>query len=212
MTMTVTVIDGVFVDCATVPKLTLDPPKVDCMGLPAPGRTCTQDYDVGTTVTLTAVTTCGETCWSGDCASATGSTCTLKMDIKHSAGVRFIFGSCITSAEPPAAGFAWDIDLAVPGAIGQAVVDGNLVVAESGRRIQAITRARAGDTVVAASLVRATGSPGTWRFEAPGGESIEPSSLRVLRGEVALLTPTAVVFRLKGVAGEQVAFSYRLRR
>jgi hypothetical protein len=92
------------------------------------------------------------------------------------------------------------------------VVDGALVVAESGRHAQALARVRDGEAVVAASLVRATGNPGTWRFEAQGGEAIEPSSLRVLRGEVALLTPTAVVFRLKGVTGEQVAFSYRLRR
>jgi hypothetical protein len=59
--------------------------------------------------------------------------------------------------------------------------------------------------------VRASGTPGTWRFEAEAGRTLEPGSLRVLRGEVALLTPTAVVFRLNGVAGEQVAFSYRQR-
>jgi hypothetical protein len=29
---------------------------------------------------------------------------------------------------------------------------------------------------------------------------------------VDLLTPTAVVFRLRGEAGERVSFSYRLRR
>ena len=36
--------------------------------------------------------------------------------------------------------------------------------------------------------------------------------LGVLRGAVTLVTPTAVVFRLTGQRGEEVAFSYRLRR
>ena len=115
------------------------------------------------------------------------------------------------SAEPPVS-LAWGIDLDVPGAVGQAVVDGQFVVAESGRRVQQMTRTREGEVVVAGHLVRADGKPGTWRFEAQQGEAIEPGSLRVLQGDVALLTPTAVVFRLKGQAGERVSFSYRLRR
>jgi len=91
-------------------------------------------------------------------------------------------------------------------------MDGQLVVAESGRRLQQPARIRAGDIVVSGSLVRAGGKPGTWRFEAQQGEAIEAGSLRVQQGEVDLLTPTAVVFRLKGEAGERVSFTYRLRR
>jgi hypothetical protein len=133
------------------------------------------------------------------------------MDADKSAGATFVFGSCIPFA-PSAVALAWILDLDVPGAIGQAVVDSQLVVATSGRRVQQMGRSRQGEVVVAANLVRAAGKPGTWRFEAQPGESIEPGSLRVLQGNVALLTPTAVVFRLKGSAGEQVSFSYRLRR
>ena len=92
------------------------------------------------------------------------------------------------------------------------VVDGQVVVAASGQRAQQVGRSREGDVVVAATLIKADGKPGTWRFEAQPGESIEAGSLRVLQGDVALLTPTAVVFRLKGVAGERVSFTYRLRR
>jgi hypothetical protein len=133
------------------------------------------------------------------------------MDTDKTAGARFIFGACITSAEPPVT-LSWSIDLDAPGAIGQAVVDGQVVVAASGQRAQQVGRSREGDVVVAATLIKADGKPGTWRFEAQPGESIEPGSLRVLQGDVALLTPTALVFRLKGDAGERVSFTYRLRR
>jgi non-ribosomal peptide synthetase component E (peptide arylation enzyme) len=134
------------------------------------------------------------------------------MNTNRIAGARFIdFGLCAGSAEPPV-NLTWNVTLDVPGAIGQAVVDGQVVVAESGRRAQQMARRREGEAVVAANLVKADGKPGTWRFEAEQGEAIEPGSLRVLQGDVALLTPTAVVFRLKGNAGEQVSFSYRLRR
>ena len=132
------------------------------------------------------------------------------MDADKTAGAVFVFGSCTPLAS--AGALAWTLDLDVPGAIGQAVVDGQLVVATTGRRAQQMTRSREGEIVVAAHLVRGEGKPGTWRFEAQQGESIEPGSLRVLRGDVALLTPTTVVFRLKGYAGEQLGFTYRLRR
>jgi len=85
-------------------------------------------------------------------------------------------------------------------------------VAETGRRLQQPARRREGEVIVSGSLVRADGKPGTWRFEAQQGEAIAPGSLRVQQGEVDLLTPTAVVFRLKGEAGERVSFSYRFQR
>jgi non-ribosomal peptide synthetase component E (peptide arylation enzyme) len=133
------------------------------------------------------------------------------MDTDKVASANFVFGSCALSAGPPVS-LAWAIDLDAPGAIGQAIVDGQVVVAASGQRAQQVGRSRQGDVVVAATLIKADGKPGTWRFEAQQGEAIEAGSLRVLQGDVALLTPTAVVFRLKGDAGERVSFSYRLRR
>jgi PKD repeat protein len=202
-------------DCNGPPKVTIAPPGMDCVGFPSPGTTCSQSYSTGTVVQITSSTNCGsEVCWSGACAGTStklGSVCTVTMDSDKSAGARFVFGSCITSVEPPAI-LAWSVDLDAAGAVGQVVVDGQAVLAESGRRAQQTTRIREGDVVVDAHLVRADGKPGTWRFEAQQGEAIEPGSLRVLQGDVALLTPTAVVFRLKGEAGERVSFSYRLRR
>ena len=64
---------------------------------------------------------------------------------------------------------------------------------------------------VEAVLVNATG-PGTWRFELGTTASLEPGSLRVIAGEIALETEDALVFRLSGKPGERVVFSFRTRR
>jgi hypothetical protein len=199
----------------------IDPPGTGCTADVDPGKTCTETYPAGTDVSIESPTVpegCGdEVCWSGACfgtPTTPGSVCKLTMDTDKVAGANIIFGSCNGDIESsgPHRELSWVFQLDVPGALGQAVVDGAIVVAESGRRVQAMARKREGEAVVAATLVKGAGQPGTWRFEAQEGETLEPGSLRVLRGEVALLTPTAVVFRLRGTAGEQVAFSYRLRR
>jgi PKD repeat protein len=197
------------------PKVNITPPNKDCVAASfgPPGTTCSQTYASGTIVTITAFpTTCdGTVCWQGDCLKfVSAPVCTLTMDTDKVAGARFA-STCITSAEPPVS-LTWNVDLDASGAVGQVVVDGQLVVAETGRRVQQPARNREGEVIVAGHLVRADGKPGTWRFEAQQGEAIEPGSLRVQQGDVALLTPTAIVFRLKGEAGERVSFSYRLRR
>jgi hypothetical protein len=204
-----------FYDC-TLPAFNINPPNTDCVVSNRAGTTCTNTYSGGTMVTITApASVCGElVCWRGACfgnSNKPGSSCTLTMDTDKAAGV-LLAPDCtgITTDDKPV-GLAWNIDLDVPGAIGQAVVDGQVVVTASGQRAQQSGRSREGDAVVAATLIKA-GQPGTWRFEAQPGESIEAGSLRVLQGDVVLLTPTAVVFRLKGDAGERVSFSYRLRR
>jgi len=201
-------------DCTPPHFINITPPNKDCP-TSVPGTICSHTYPVGTVVNLTRSFSCGaEVCWSGACAgtsSRPGAVCTVTMDKDKSAGAFFQFGSCITSAGPPVA-FNWNVDLDAPGAVGQVVMDGQLLVAESGRRLQQPARRREGEIVVSGSLVRADGKPGTWRFEAQQGEAIEAGSLRVQQGEVDLLTPTAVVFRLKGQAGERVSFTYRLRR
>jgi List-Bact-rpt repeat protein len=170
-------------------------------------------YPSGTTVVLTAKADILSSFanWGGACSGG-GSTCTVVMDSDKSVTASFSLLSLLT-AEPPAAArsLEWTIQLDVPGAVGQIVLNGQAVRAARGQS-QAAAAAREGDNVIEAQLVEARDRPGTWRFEAQEGETIAPGSLRVLRGDVALLTPTAVVFRLKGVSGEQVAFSYRLRR
>jgi len=205
-------------ECTPGPKVQITPPTPprDCLSSFPPGTTCSETYPVGTPVTITAIPLPGcydAVCWAGcvSTSSTPGSVCTLTMNADRIASATFVFGTCALSAEPPVS-LTWSIELDAPGAVGQSIVDGQVVVAESGRRAQQPARSREGEVVVAGHLVRADGKPGTWRFEAQQGESIEPGSLRVLQGDVALLTPTAVVFRLRGEAGERVSFSYRLRR
>ena len=214
-TLKVTATEEPVFDCSPPHFVNIAPPNVDCPTTTAPGTTCSQTYPLGTVVSLTRSFSCGaEVCWSGACAgtsSKPGAVCTVTMDADKSAGAFFQFGSCITSAEPPVS-LTWNVDLEAPGAVGQVVMDGQLLVAESGRRVQQQTRSREGEVALSGSIVRADGKAGTWRFEAQQGEAIEPGSLRVLQGDVALLTPTAVVFRVKGESGERVSFSYRQRR
>ena len=213
-TLTLTATDNAR-DCGGPPSLAIDPPKAVCTAAPDPGTTCSQTYAVGTVVQITSSTNCGSSvCWSGACAgspSTLGSVCTLTMNTDQVAGATFVFGPCGIAAQRPSVSLSWSTQLDAAGGVGHAVVDGQLIVAASGRRVETVTPKRDGESVVTGTLVGA-GKPGTWRFEAASGEALEPGSLRVLRGEVVLLTPTAVVFRVKGIVGEQVAFSYRLRR
>jgi hypothetical protein len=65
-----------------------------------------------------------------------------------------------------------------------------------------------GETRIEATVVRAAGKAGKWRFDlAPG--AVRPGSLRVVAGDVALVTDSEIVFRLKGMAGERVVFAFK---
>jgi len=214
-TLTFTAQEEPIFDCGPPPHfINITPPNKDCPTSVA-GTTCSQTYAVGTLVNLTRSFSCGaNVCWSGACAGTSptpGAVCTIIMDSDKSAAAFFQFTVCILSAEPPVI-FTWNVDLEAPGAVGQVVMDGALMVAETGQRVQRVARKREGEIVVSGSIVRADGKPGAWRFEAQDAAAIEPGSLRVQQGDVDLLTPTAVVFSLRGQAGERVSFSYRLRR
>jgi hypothetical protein len=187
-----------------------DKGKINC------GTLClgtSASYPSGTTVVLTATPDAlmAFAGWSGNC-SGSSATCTVVMNANKDVTASFSLLGLLTSDAPAGVdSMGWTMQLDVPEAVGQVVLNGQAVRTARGRSDAAAT-AREGDNVVEAQLVEARDKPGTWRFEAQPGEAIEPGSLRVIRGEVVLLTPTAVVFRLKGVPGEQVAFSYRLRR
>ena len=95
-------------------------------------------------------------------------------------------------------------DLQVPGASGQVVVEGARPSSwPRGRRAlsPAARRAAAIRFRVEATLANGAGQAGTWRFEVGPG-----SRLRVVAGEAVLATPQAVVFRLRGRAGERMVF------
>jgi hypothetical protein len=63
----------------------------------------------------------------------------------------------------------------------------------------------AAEVMVTAVLATASG-PGTWRFERQAGARGKVR-LKVAEGQVMLVTPEAIVFRLRGQAGERVAFA-----
>jgi hypothetical protein len=71
---------------------------------------------------------------------------------------------------------------------------------------------RPGENRLEGRVTRATGRAGTWRFELGANLRLEPGSIRILAGEPAVVTGDAVVFRLRGRPGEQVAFTFRLKR
>jgi len=170
-------------------------------------------YAAGTTVVLKAQPDALSSFagWGGAC-SGTNPKCTVKMDSNQSVTASFsLLGLPLSEPSVVKYAIAWTIQLDVPDSVGQVVIDGQALQVARGSS-QAGATARDGDSVVEARLVEARGQPGTWRFEAQDGEAIEPGSLRVQRGDVALVTPAAVVFRLKGQRGEEVAFSYRGRR
>lgn len=170
-------------------------------------------YSAGTTVVLRAQPDALSAFagWGGAC-SGTNPKCTVKMDSNQSVTASFsLLGLPLSQPSVVKYSIGWTIQLDVPDGVGQVVLDGQTLQVPRGAS-QAGAAAREGDNTVEARLVEARGQPGTWRFEAQDGEAIEPGSLRVQRGDVALVTPTAVVFRLKGQRGEEVAFSYRLRR
>jgi hypothetical protein len=132
------------------------------------------------------------------------------MNSDQNAGARFVFGSCVPLTGNQPVTLAWTTELDTPGAVGQAVVDGQVIVAASGQRARHMTRSRRGQTVVAAHLIEAGGKPGTWRFDFSGEAAFKSGSVRVVVGTVALITPDAVVFRLQGKAGERVVFTFEI--
>jgi hypothetical protein len=96
----------------------------------------------------------------------------------------------------------------VPGGSGQIVVNGrNAAFARRGRS-SAMAAARRGENRVEAQLIEASG-PGSWRFELAGAPGLRSGSLRVVAGDVALVTGDAIVFRMTGRPGERVVFTFR---
>jgi len=108
---------------------------------------------------------------------------------------------------------AWTSDLSVPGARGQVVLNGSdASFPATGGRAPLTGRPRPGENRVEATLVQAAGQPGLWRFELGAEPSLASGSLRVIAGDVTLITPEAVVFRMKGRPGERVVFTFRTGR
>jgi hypothetical protein len=104
---------------------------------------------------------------------------------------------------------AWASQLDVAGATGQVVVNSATAVFAAGGRSTAMALGLRGENRIEAQLVQGSGQSGTWRFELGSTASLEPGSLRVVAGNVALVSGDAVVFRLSGRPGERVVFTFR---
>jgi hypothetical protein len=126
--------------------------------------------------------------------------------------------------EPYAVGaprrLSWESQLLVPGGTAQVVFNGRAVsYLGEGRAYGALDlggeNAARRDVRVEAVLIEADG-PGLWRFRLDvagktGGRLIEPGSLQAVAGVVDLQGPDTLVFRMKGLSGERVVFSFRYR-
>ena len=115
-------------------------------------------------------------------------------------------GSSATVAPTRRVGFSSQLD--VPGGSGQVVVNGSSAVFAGAGRSTAMAVGRRGENRIEAQLVQGAGA-GQWRFELGSTASLEPGSLRVVAGNVALVTGDAVVFRLSGRPGERIVFTFR---
>jgi hypothetical protein len=107
---------------------------------------------------------------------------------------------------------AWASELDVEGASGQIVVNGEAAAFAAHGRSAGAVLGRRGVNRVEGQVVEAAGKPGTWRFELNTTSTLEAGSIRVIAGEVALVTDSAVVFHLKGRPGERIAFTFRAAR
>jgi hypothetical protein len=107
---------------------------------------------------------------------------------------------------------AWASELNLEGGSGQVVVNGESAAFAGRGRSAGAALGRRGVNRVEAQVVEAAGTPGTWRFELDTTGSLQPGTIRVIAGEIALVTESAVVFRLKGRPGERVVFSFRTDR
>jgi len=113
------------------------------------------------------------------------------------------------SAATPAATVSVSSQLEMPDGSGQVVLNGQAVFYQRPGRGQSSAAARPGPGRLEATIVTASGRPGTWRFEMSGG--FEPGSLRAIAGEVVMVTADAIVFRIVGRVGERVVFGFQMK-
>lgn len=189
--------------------VTSAPAGINC-GLLCPSASAS--FPSGTVVTLTAqaILTASFRGWSGDCGGS--GACVVTMDGDKSVNADFSLLFAATSHLEAGS----DVDLGPlrsllrsPGARGEVTLNGHTVLVTREGEGQVALRAQPGNNLVEAWVHEAAGA-GLWRFELDPA-AIEPGSLRVLAGEPLAVAANAVTFRLKGRAGERVAFAVRAR-
>jgi hypothetical protein len=102
---------------------------------------------------------------------------------------------------------AWSSDLTVENGQLQVTVNGAVTYADRGRGY-GTSPLGDGENRVEATLVSGAGKPGLWRFDVVKGASLDPGTVQVLTGDVVSVTSNTVTFRLQGIPGERVAFTF----
>lgn len=105
---------------------------------------------------------------------------------------------------------AWTSTLQAPGASGRLSFDGGLVARLGAGTSSGAQGLSAGVHRIEAQLTSGHGQPGIWRFRFGG--ALVPGSLRVRAGEVAGVSADTLVFRVRGMPGERVAFELEAGR
>ena len=126
--------------------------------------------------------------------------------------VRSVGRGCFRFASTPAQGGSWQSDLQLEGARGQVVVDGAEAVFPSAGTQSFTDALGPGSHRFEAMLVDGGGDGrrgGAWRFDL-STLHVRAGSLRVVAGDVAQVAADAVVFRLRGRAGERVVFAFEV--
>jgi PKD repeat protein len=183
------------------------PPAQTCTGAPAPGNMCTVPFAMGAGATLVPSTGALVAVWGGDCAGTpTGSNCMLVMSANRTVDATFVPA---TVTEPARTGSTVVSRLEAAGARVAATLNETPLAPPSPGASTWTVAPRAGDNRLDAQTQ--AGATGTWRLELAGVAGLEKGSLRVLAGEVVSVGPDAVVFRLKGRAGERMSLAFTVR-
>jgi hypothetical protein len=127
----------------------------------------------------------------------------------HQITVEGPLGLQVNSVRPSEASrrVSWTTDLGGSStATGQVVVNGSTSVYARAGRSHGTAAGRPGVNRVEMQLVQG-GGPGQVTFDLRSMPSLVPGSLRVIAGDVAAVTDSAITFRLKGASGERVVFT-----
>jgi hypothetical protein len=126
--------------------------------------------------------------------------------------VRLTGRGCFRSSALRGDAGSWLSELQVPAARGQVVVDGAEAVFPSTGSETFATPLGPGPHRFEATLVAGaarSGPGGSWRFDLQALR-VAPGSLRVVAGDAIQVGADALVFRLRGRAGERVVFGFEV--
>ena len=102
----------------------------------------------------------------------------------------------------------WASDLKLDGGRLQVVVNGSASSYPERGRSFGTTRIKDGDNRVEVMVVEAAGKAGLWTIDLSASAAVQAGSIRVMAGEIESIGAASVTFRLKGISGERVAFTF----